>query len=195
MDILEILLLSAINLGLAVFAGAYLGHTGLLDLENSKLGFRKRIIVGIIIFGSLAFIGEYSCSAVGYTFRDGGVISGGLFFGPFIGIGAALMVLAYRVTLGGITLIPCIIGTLLAGTISGTVYYRYKEKITVVTATLVALIIELIHVGMVIVFLPDGQGADIIFSEIGLLVVIMSTIFVLVFTASYFTMKVNRNSN
>jgi len=190
----QFLTLGFINLGLVAVVGAVLGYTALLDAEKSKLKGPSRLLVGIVIFGIIAIIGTYTAVAMGagYNFRDGGVISGGLFFGGATGIGAALLSIAYRATLGGVTMMPCLIGTLLAGIISGYIYYRYREKITVLTATLSALGIELLHALLVILWLPDGEGVQIVFHTPTGLFVLMSTMSVLVFSLCYTTMKKRR---
>lgn len=187
----QFLTLGFINLGLAAVVGVVLGYTALLDSENSKLKGPYRLLAGILIFGIIAIIGTYTPVAMGasYTFRDGGVISGGLFFGGATGIGSAILAVAYRATLGGVTMIPCLLGTMLAGIISGYLYYRYRDKITVLTATLAALGIELLHALLVIIWLPTGEGVELIFHTPAGWFIIVSTMSVLVFSLCYTTMK------
>lgn len=190
----QFLTLGFINLGLIAAVGAILGYTALLDAENSKLKGSTRVLAGILIFGIIAIVGTYTATTLGaaYNFRDGGVISGGLFFGGPAGIGAAILAVAYRATLGGVTMIPCLIGTMLAGIISGYLYHLYRDKITVLTATLAALGIELLHALLVIIWLPGGEGWEIVVHTPAGWFIVMSTMSVLVFSLSYTTMKNRR---
>lgn len=190
MSLLEqILTLGLINLGLAAVVGVVLGYTAILEAGNERWNVRYKLLIGILIFGLMSIIGTYSTNSLGalFNFRDGGVISGGLFFGGGIGIGASLLGTAYRATLGGVTMIPCLLGTLSAGIISGYLYHRYRSKITVLTATIAALGIELFHVLLVIILVP-GEGVEIVFHSSAGLFVIMSTLSVLVFSSCYTTM-------
>lgn len=191
----EFLTLGFINLGLVAIVGSILGYTALLDTDENKFKGWSRLLVGILIFGIVSIIGNFSTTTLGvaYNFRDGGVIAGGLFFGGYVGIGAAILSVAYRATLGGVTLIPCLMGTLFAGIISGYLYQRYRSKITVLSATLAALGIELIHTFLVIILTPDGQGMDVVFSTPAGWFIVMSTLSVLVFSLCYTTMKKKRN--
>ena len=190
----QFLTLGVINLGLMAVAGAVLGYTALLDSEKSILKGPHRVLAGILIFGIIAIIGTQSSVSLGaaYTFRDGGVISGGLFFGGPVGIGAAILAVAHRATLGGVTMMPCLVATMMVGIISEYLYHRHRDKITVLTATLAALGMEMLHALIVILWLPDGEGMEIIFHTPAGWFIIMSTMSVLVFSLCYTTMKRRR---
>lgn len=82
-----------------------------------------------LIFGLLSIWGTVSggqvMNAIVNT-RDLGPAIAGLFFGPWVGLGAAAIGAAHRLTLGGPTVAPCVIATLLAG-LGGGLIHRLRR--------------------------------------------------------------------
>lgn len=83
---------------------------------------------------------------------------GWLWFGPVIGIGAVFISASYRFILGGITMVPCCLATLIAGVVSGWVWYFYREKITTVIAAIIAIILACVPTLLVCFLTPDNMG-------------------------------------
>jgi phosphoserine phosphatase RsbU/P len=54
--------------------------------------------------------------------RDLGPMVGGLVGGPVVGVGAGLIGALYRASLGGFSVVPCVLATVLAGLLGGLVW-------------------------------------------------------------------------
>lgn len=185
----QVAILIVVNLGLAAAVGFILGKTKLLEEQNGKLSGVLRKIVGILIFGIMSILGTATGITSGETLlnvRDGGPIMGGLWFGPVVGIGAAILGAAYRFTLGGATMIPCVIATLVSGTVSGLLYMYYRERITVATSALVACVLMVIHMLITILLTPDGYGYKLVFeTPTGIGIILIVTLSVAIFSWCY----------
>ena len=106
----------------------------------------------IFIFGIISIYGTYSGITVageygGYilNFRDLGAMVAGILGGPVVGFFAALIGGLYRLSLGGVTAVPCFIATLLAGVLSGYAIRSWKGKFTMRRAVYIAAVVELLH--------------------------------------------------
>ncbi|MDV0443092.1 LytS/YhcK type 5TM receptor domain-containing protein [Methanorbis rubei] len=158
MDIVILACFLIINLGLAALSGYYLGKTKLLDIEGGKLTGWARNLCGIVIFGAISIIGTLSAIDVNGTVlnnRDSGPVSGGLYFGPVIGIGAAALSALFRVTQGGVTMIPCSLGTFFAGCIAAAAGYYFRERPSIWLAAVIGVIVVLVH-SILVIFLTEG---------------------------------------
>ncbi|MDU9375900.1 hypothetical protein McpSp1_04790 [Methanocorpusculaceae archaeon Sp1] len=158
MDIVILACFLIINLGLAALSGYYLGKTKLLDIEGGKLTGWARNLCGIVIFGVISIIGTLSAIDVNGTIlnnRDSGPVSGGLYFGPVIGIGAAAMSALFRVTQGGVTMIPCSLGTFFAGCIAAAAGYYFRDRPSIWLAAVIGVIVVLVH-SILVIFLSEG---------------------------------------
>ena len=106
----------------------------------------------VFIFGIISIYGTYSGITVageygGYilNFRDLGAMVAGILGGPVVGFFAALIGGLYRLSLGGVTAVPCFIATLLAGVLSGYAIRSWKGKFTMRRAVYIAAVVELLH--------------------------------------------------
>lgn len=158
---LQFLVLVVVNLGIAILAGLIFGKTHLLDEKQSRLPAWLRTPLGVVIFGIFSIIG--TATAMNYNgallnVRDAPVISGGVWFGPAVGMGAAVIGAGYRFLLGGPTLIPCCISTLAAGVLASVLYVWFRPVITVMTATLIAVIVGLLHMILLLTLTADDMG-------------------------------------
>ncbi len=147
-----------INLGLAALSGYYLGKTRLLDREGGRLTGWLRNICGIIIFGVISIIGTLSMielNGVIMNNRDSAPVSAGLYFGPVIGVGAAALSALFRVTQGGVTMIPCSLGTFFAGCIAAAAGYYFRDRPSIWLAALIGVVAVLVH-SVLVIFLSEG---------------------------------------
>ena len=190
MDILfQFSILIVTNLGIAVLAGLVFGKTHLLDERHSKLPEWARGMLGALVFGIFSIIG--TATSMNYNgallnVRDAPVIAGGVWFGPVVGIGAAVIGAGYRFLLGGPTMIPCCIATIIAGVLASILYVWFRPLITVLTATLVAMIAGLIHMILLLVLTADGMGLYLTMetpTAVGILVLV--TVAVAIFSWVY----------
>ncbi|MDE2518995.1 MAG: hypothetical protein O0X93_04820 [Methanocorpusculum sp.] len=161
----SLIMLFSVNLGFAAVLGIILGKTRLLDDMKGDFSDWVKYSVGIVIFGIMSLLGSIASIEYGgalLNVRDGSPIYGGLWFGPVIGVGAAVIGAAYRFTLGGATMVPCCLATLIAGVVSGLIWYVYREKITTLIATLIAVIMGCVHILLVCFLTPDNFGWTVI---------------------------------
>ena len=110
--------------------------------------------VWIIIFCSaISIYGNYrGVNGGGFiiNFRDFGVMIAGLIGGPVAGVCTGIVGGAYRYTQGGWTTIPCLIGTISAGFISGFLAIKWRYKMTYLRLVVLAIIVESFHILMII---------------------------------------------
>lgn len=184
-----LILFLCVNCALALILGFLFGKTRVLNPENEKLPKWLKWVVGIIVFGGLSIV----CHMLGVTYdgivlnaRDLGPIVSGLWFGPVIGIGSAIVGAAFRMTAGGVTLIPCTIATLLAGIIAAGVFLWLKRKgkeAGILIAGVLALAVEVVHLLLVALIVPGG--AAIAFGPAGLGTLASVLVMTLLYAAAY----------
>jgi len=103
----------------------------------------------ILFFGALSIYGTMGgvqiLDAV-INVRDLGPMVGGLVGGPVVGLGAGLIGAAYRTSLGGFTVIPCVTATILAGLFGGLIWLLNKRKfVPIHIAVIFAVLMESLH--------------------------------------------------
>ena len=128
----------------------------------------KNKIVLILIFGIFAIYSTHSGiklpSGAIANIRDLGPIVSGLIGGPVIGLGAGLIGGVHRYFLGGLTQIPCSLATVIAGLAAGMIYKRQKgEFIGIRRATLFAILIESLHMGLILLIArPYSEALQVV---------------------------------
>lgn len=138
--------------------------TGILDKQFNV----KNQIVLILIFGIFAIYSTYTGiklpSGAIANIRDLGPIVAGLIGGPVIGLGAGLIGGVHRYFLGGLTQIPCSLATVIAGLAAGMIYKRQKgEFIGIWRATLFAILIESLHMGLILLIArPYSEALQVV---------------------------------
>lgn len=166
--------------------GGFFGITGILDPDNENIPGKKRTVLGILIFGSLSVLGNligFSNDNVLINFRDVGPIAGGLWFGPAVALGAAVMGATSRLFFGGATMFSCAVATLAAGVASALMYRMFKDKMTVRVSVMIAAILGAVHLTLVSILTPNGVAIILTPSAIGSIVLVV--VGVATFSASY----------
>jgi len=122
------------------------------------------------IYGTLSGIKVFDAIA---NIRDLGPAIAGLIGGPWVGLGAGLIGAAHRYLQGGFTYLPCSTATIVAGLMAGLVYkWRKGEFIGVSGAIMLAIIIELIHMGLTLLLSrPFEEAVVVVKTVIGPMVV------------------------
>ncbi len=109
----------------------------------------KTQIILTVVFGLVSIYGTISgVEVLGaiINVRDLAPMVAGLTCGPFVGIGAGLIGAAHRMTLGGFTVIPCSLATVLAGLFGGLIWlFAGKKFVGIKIAVLFAALMEVIH--------------------------------------------------
>ncbi|MDB0438301.1 sensor histidine kinase [Clostridioides difficile] len=100
-----------------------------------------------LVFTFLAIFGTYN--GINYmgsivNTRIISIVSGGVLFGPIVGITAGLLSGTHRyfMDIGGITSMPCLLSSILAGVLSGFLYKKIPKKHRVIYGILVGMISE-----------------------------------------------------
>lgn len=115
----------------------------------------------IAVFGLLSIIASHYFSSTYngaiISIRDLPAMVAGLLGGPITGLGAGLIGGVERYAEGGITALPCMIGTILSGLIGGAFWCLAAKKFPkIIFATVAMLIAEVIHT-VLVYFLADGD--------------------------------------
>lgn len=168
----------------------FLIRSGAFNQVIQDTGSRRDYIILILSFGLLSIYGTTSgLFGFGALFnvRDLGPFIGGLVCGPYVGIPAALIGIAYRATLGGVTMVPCCIGTFFAGLFSSLIWYlNKKEYIGINKSILCMFFVEIVHFSLVGILIPDPSVMTDIVMELGPPVIginmVATGIFGLIFT-------------
>jgi len=132
------------------------------NIVGKRLFLKNKITIGIIggfigIVGTLSGI-NYNGAIV--NFRDIGVILAGILGNIPGGVVAALISTTFRMFIGGITAIPCSLGTLTAGFISGVISkYHGREHFTFLRTLLYTTILEVVHLTYVLVMVKPSELA------------------------------------
>ncbi len=115
----------------------------------------KDLIFIAIIFSGLAVLSTYNAINVQGSLANTriiSIVSGGILFGPFVGIISGLIagIHRYIIDLNGITSLPCFISTILAGIFSGYISSRVNDKYKWLCGILCGVVIE--NISMVLIF-------------------------------------------
>ncbi len=136
------MMIASVILYLFMITGAFKrlvsGEAKLIDLVCAAV-----ITLGISLYGNY---GGVEVNGVLVNFRDVGAIIAGLIGGPIVGTIVGLVSGYLRLLQGGIVAVPCMIGTALAGLLSGIAIRLWRGKLTVLRAVIIAVIVELLHV-------------------------------------------------
>ena len=111
------------------------------------------IVFGLLsVYGMSSGISFYTATV---NIRDFGPMAAGLACGPYIGLGAGIIGLLYRLAVGGSNVLAVALGPLAAGIVGGLVYYfsnrtlvsPYKAVVvTFVTETLISAFAILVRI-------------------------------------------------
>lgn len=136
------------------------------EVLEGKLTLKNQIIL-ILIFGGLAVFCTYAGFQINGAIanvRDMAPMIAGLVGGPVVGLGAGLIGGIHRLTMGGLTAIPCAISTILAGLIAGLIYLKNKKKfIGIWGAVIFAILMETLHMILILVLAtPFAQALEVV---------------------------------
>jgi two-component system LytT family sensor kinase len=126
------------------------------------------LVVLTLIFCVFAIFGTYSGINVEGSLvnvRIVAIISGGILFGPWVGIIAGIVSGVHRflIDIGGITSIPCLITSIMAGMISGYINRKVKKSVRWIAGIVAGMICEIITMVLILVLAnPYTLGIDIV---------------------------------
>ena len=134
--------------------------------------------VFIVLFGLFSILGTYAgVRGPGGSisnFRDFAPIVAGLVAGPYVGLAVGLIGGVDRLFLGGVSVVPCSLATVLAGLLAGLVYRFNKGKLLgLIPAMAFAVGIELLHGGLALALIqPLTLAVAVVVSLIPAMLVI-----------------------
>lgn len=136
-------------------------------LLNEQYKLREYVIICTIfsIFAMLStyFAIDYHGSLI--NVRNVAIISGGVMFGPIVGIVTGLVsgLHRYLIDINGVTSLPCLISSLIAGVISGVIYKNVVKKNRWIYGILAGMLTVIIEMGLILLFTkPFYVGYDIV---------------------------------
>ncbi len=149
------------------------------DIMARKKVTPERQIGMALIFGAFSIYGTLSgidfMGAIA-NIRDLGPAIAGLIGGPWVGIGAGLIGGLHRLTLGGITCIPCAISTVLAGLAGGLIYhFRKGEFVGIAGAVVFMALMESFHMGLNLVMVKPFSRILPIIASLSLPMILTNT--------------------
>lgn len=144
------------NLGYLIFLAFIISNLSIFKNIIQKNEFQKfDLIILSITFAIFGIVGTYSGvdvnGAIANT-RIIGIMAGGIFCGPFVGIVSGLIAGIHRLTydIGGITSIPCALTTIIAGCFSGFIYKRCLKYEKWFYGLIGGIIIEIIEIFLIL---------------------------------------------
>jgi sigma-B regulation protein RsbU (phosphoserine phosphatase) len=136
------------------------------EVLDGRLTVRNRLIL-IAIFGALSIygtLGGFEVLDAYVNVRDLGPMVAGLLGGPVVGIGAGLIGALHRSTLGGFTVVPCAISTVLAGLFGGLIWLANGRRFpSMKIAVSFAVLMEGLHLLLVLALCqPFEQALELV---------------------------------
>ncbi|MFP5259666.1 MAG: LytS/YhcK type 5TM receptor domain-containing protein [Acidobacteriota bacterium] len=127
--------------------------------ERMGLGQKRPVwttLAVTILFGVFGILGTYTGNSVFHSYanlRAMGVITAGLFGGPWVGMGAGLIAGGHRylIDIAGFSALPCALATFLEGTAAGLIARRFPgQSLDWGVAMALGLVGETVHMGLVL---------------------------------------------
>lgn len=121
-----------------------------------------------IIFCLFALFGTYSGIEVEgsiVNIRIIAVMSGGILFGPWVGVVTGIVsgVHRYLIDIGGVTSIPCLITSIMAGIVSGYIHIKVKKSKRWIYGIIAGMVCEALTMLLILVMAdPFSLGIDIV---------------------------------
>lgn len=179
--IIDLLINLTKSMSVVIVLAYMLTRTKIYDSNVSAKKVRfQQLPVLIVVFGLFSIFGTLGgINVMGAiaNIRDLGPAIAGLIGGPLAGLGAGLIGGVHRYSIGGITYIPCSISTVLAGLAGGLVFtFRKGRFIGIAGSTVFMAVMEVIHMGLVLLTVKPYHIALSITENIGLPMVLTNVL-------------------
>jgi sigma-B regulation protein RsbU (phosphoserine phosphatase) len=130
-------------------------------VNNKKLANKNpwlpKIVIGVV-FGLLSAYGTLMAVKLADgtipNVRELGAMMAGIAGGPVGGLIAGLIGGIHRFSVGGITMIPCGVATILVGLLAGLISAKLTGKYYLLKAAALGLVLESFAMGLVFIFVP-----------------------------------------
>lgn len=129
---------------------------------------KKDYFIACTVFSAFAILSTYTGLNVEGSLvnvRTITIVSGGIIFGPFVGIvtGVISGVHRYLIDIGGVTSIPCLISSICAGIISGYINKKVQRKYRWIAGIIAGMFSESITMILILILSrPQELGYDIV---------------------------------
>jgi sigma-B regulation protein RsbU (phosphoserine phosphatase) len=180
----SLLLLFQLSCVIVVVAYLLTRRKFFLEVLEGHPSIRTQLIL-IAVFGALSVYGtvggvEFMGGII--NVRDLGPMVGGLVGGPAVGVGAGLIGALYRASLGGFSVVPCVLATILAGLFGGLIWLAYKRRFPpIIVAVSFAVLMEGLHMLLVLALARPFAEAVALVSSVALPVILANATGVFIF--------------
>ncbi|PLS08631.1 sensor histidine kinase [Neobacillus cucumis] len=137
------------------------------SLQKDRHSMTERLVI-TLMFCLFAIFGTYSGINVEgslVNIRIIAVVSGGILFGPWVGIisGVVSGVHRYLIDIGGITSVPCLITSIIAGIVSGYINRKVKRSLRWIYGIAAGMFCEILTMLLILAMAePFSLGLDIV---------------------------------
>lgn len=137
------------------------------SLQKDQHSLTERLVI-TLMFCLFAIFGTYSGINVEGSLvntRIIAVVSGGILFGPWVGIisGVVSGIHRYLIDIGGVTSIPCLITSIFAGIISGYINRKVKRSLRWIYGIIAGMLCEVLTMLLILALSePFSLGLDIV---------------------------------
>lgn len=162
------------------FAVLTLAPMGRLGLKRAPRG--SQTLLQILLFGIFGILGTYTGNNVFQSYanlRAMAVITAGLFGGPAVGFGSALIAAGHRylIDVGGFSALPCALATLAEGTAAGLIAAKLPGRsLDWRLALILGVVGESLHMGLVLGLSRPYEEALILVRVIGLPMIVVNSL-------------------
>jgi len=150
-----------------------------------RFNWKNRTVL-ILFFGLLSVygtLGGVEVLGAPLNVRDLGPMAGGLFCGPYVGIGAGIIGGVQRYAMGGPTCLPCSLATVFSGIFAGMLYILLKDRFAgVKIAVVFAVLMESFHMLITILLVSPPEVAYGIVSRAALPMILANAIGMFIFS-------------
>jgi sigma-B regulation protein RsbU (phosphoserine phosphatase) len=141
------------------------------SLVSGTLTWKNQVFL-ILVFGAISIYGTYGTITIlgaPVNVRDLGPMVAGLLGGPVAGAGAGLIGAFYRSGMGGFTVLPCCLATVIAGLLGGLLWlFNGRKFIGIWNAVLFAGGMEVLHMGLVLLLAEPRSLAESLVAQISI---------------------------
>jgi two-component system, LytTR family, sensor kinase len=137
------------------------------SLQKDQHSLTERLVI-TLLFCLFAIFGTYSGINVEGSLvntRIIAVVSGGILFGPWVGIisGVVSGIHRYLIDIGGVTSIPCLITSIFAGIVSGYINRKVKRSLRWIYGIIAGMLCEVLTMLLILAMSePFSLGLDIV---------------------------------
>lgn len=141
------------------------GFRKIFQKENYQ---KKDIAILCVIFSAFAIMETYLGINVDgslVNIRTITIVSGGILFGPVVGITTGIVAGIHRflIDINGVTALPCLITSVVAGITSGYINKKVKRKYSYIAGILLGMSCEILTMALILLMIkPYDLGLDIV---------------------------------